>query len=203
MLPITTLAPTVSPIPTSLKVTDAVGDVRDEAGRKGSKLAYLDITSMAAHTGADSFYPGDHIYLDVWVAATPPAVDPLRETISFSWLLDTNVDGNPDWEVSIQSDDLSESNGYSAWTSSLWSLSDNQVRYGGEVTVDGNHVGIRIDAGRIHGPARVGIAGATESAIWADPVNDPLNVTIRHDNLPDSQWPDGANWLLLTTGYGR
>ena len=189
------------PPATTLDVTDPRGDLRDESGEKGAAPSYQDIARMAVRTANDGFFTGERIYLDLWVAEAPPDLTFDGEVISYSWLFDTNLDGEPEWNVSVMKEDPSLANKHTGWSVQVWSMADNTFKYEGDASFVGDHLLVKIDPGSIQSPAMMQVAVSTESDTFPDPDKQPTRMVTRTDGVPDSQWPKGVDWLMIAPDY--
>ena len=187
--------PTPTPVPDAVTTNDPTGDQVDENDKPAKGPAYQDITRVAVEARQG------RVQLDTWVAASPPTVDPVTEIMTFNWYLDTNGDGSPEWQVLVGNTDVESEMNAPGWDAGLTDLRSGQTRmaseFPGTLVVDGNHVTARVLLFAIEFPTQIAVAAATESFIWVDPVNDPTNTILRHDYVPNSQWPSGSDWMRV------
>jgi len=169
-------------------LVDPVGDFLDEDNAATNGPAYEDIVRLDVESRQG------RIQLDTQVNATPPKVDPVREEISYVWLMETNGDGEPDWSVIVQNTTSTSEFNTPGWIAELFDYQATTTRGGaafpGTVVVDGGRITVSVMSDAVGSPARVRVAAGTEHSLWADPVNDPTNVTTVHDDAPAGQWPN-------------
>lgn len=185
--------PTVRPVPTLITAADPRGDQFDEKDEPVDGVDYQDIVATSAEWRVDE----RKLMLMIEVAARPPKVDPLREVITFAWQFDSDTDGTPDWLLIIENLDEPGEENAPGWGAGLTRLSDGQTLAGpefpGTLLVDGRRVAVTTDLYARRD--RVGIAVTTEHTVWTG----PTEATTIHDDLPDRQFPDGNEWLILST----
>jgi hypothetical protein len=187
-----------TPIPVAITVTDPKGDLVDENDEPASGPAYQDITKVAVEARAG------RLQLDTWVAAAPPKRDPLYEDITFGWWIDTNGDGDPDYQLLVDNDNIESEQTAPGWTASLFDVAATHAQSGkdfpGTLVVKGSQVTVRVFLFALQFPSNVQVFALTESDTWADPVNDPTNDVLRHDYVPQHTWPDGSEWIRVSVG---
>lgn len=193
LAPTPTPEPTGTPAPTSITVTDPRNDQFDEDDNPVDGVPYQDIVAMSASWLRLDF----QLQLVLEVAAAPPKVDPLREVITFAWLLDSTMDGHPDWLIIVENLDEPRYENVPGWSVGLMRMEDGQSLDGpefpGTLLVDGARVTVTTDL--YNRTDRVGIAAMTEHTIW----KGPLEATTIHDDLPENQYPDGNEWFVIAT----
>jgi hypothetical protein len=190
-IPSPTETAAVASAPTSASATDPAGDQLDENDEPVDGVDYQDIVAMTAE------WRDPRLALSIDVAAAPPKVDPLVEVITFAWLLDTDTDGQPDWLLIVENVDEPPEENAPGWSVGLTRMSDGQTLAGrefpGTLLVDGPRVLLTTDL--YARTDRVGIAATTEHTVW----EGPLEATTIHDDLPQTQWPEGNDWLVIAT----
>lgn len=202
MTPEASASPTPTAVPNAIVVTDKVGDQLDDNDDPAKGPAYQDLTRVAAHVAPDEMTGDAWITFEDWVAKAPPAVDPVSNVISFNWYLDTNGDGTPEWQLTVQNTDSAVEQNDVGWVAGLTDL-DGRTREGssfpGRLLVNGAHVTVSFPLYEIEPTPVLAFAAGTESDIWADYANKPLVSVLRHDFVPNAQWPNGHDWLVVAT----
>lgn len=185
---------TASPRPSAATSASAIDPMGDQFDENGDPINGVDYQDIVAGTAA---WQGLRLHLSIDVLAALPAVDPLVEVITFAWLLDTDVDGQPEWLLVVENLDEPAEENAPGWGAALTRMDDGQTLAGpefpGTLVIDGRRVILTTDL--YARSSRVGIASTTEHTIW----EGPLEATTVTDDLPDSQWPEGNDWIVIAT----
>lgn len=188
----TATAPAGTPAPTTVAVKDPRGDMLDENNEPVDGVAYQDIIAVSAEWTRDFT-----LRLTTEVAARPPKVDPVVEAITFAWMIDTNVDGSPEWLLVVENLDEPDEENAPGWGAGLTRMSDGQTLAGpefpGTLLVDGTRIVVTTDL-YARGD-RAQITATAEHTVWTG----ALEATTHHDDVPQDSWPEGDDWLVIAT----
>lgn len=190
--------PTVRPTP---RPTATVGSVAMEADPRGDLVDGNQVPT----TG-----PGDADIVEVKLEAQGGDVvftistagqirwrDPIDDEVYYGWWLDTDLDEEPDYIVSLQADPEP-----GEWYASLSPLDGSYTYAGDEFPGTAGPLGasavIRLRSEAIGNPAQIQAAATIERTFWTDFENDPLRFDDSFDYAPDVQYPDDdAEWLRV------
>lgn len=175
--------PTPAPTPAVASVEDATGDAVDENGTATDAPGYADIVEVAVVEEAGEWV------LTITTSAALEWRDPFSEPLRYGFAIDTDQDGASNFDVGMENDGVE-----GAWFGSLWNVEEGSVSAGtefpGSVEATGTSAVIHLSAEAIGTPSLLGAIGIMDRQAWADPINDPLNVTESHDRAPGDDWID-------------
>ena len=136
------------------------------------------------------------LQIDLKLLNGPPArLDPAIEVITYTVVIDTDGDGQPDFKL-IYSNDIDGQNGFAA---SLEDRRSGQIDSGGSfpgtVTVKNSTITFLIRRTALGAPRAYALAATVEREYHPGGADDP-EVEDSVDSAPDQQWPrPNPRWL--------
>jgi LysM repeat protein len=182
--------------PDAADMADVRDDVANSEGQLLPSQAYADITGIGA-----SLAGGRKVLIEVRLVHTPPPrVDPDVEVLTYTAVIDTAGDPEPEFRLVYAND--GEGNG--RFVAALEDRTTGRIRSGagfpGEVEVTERALRFRINRAALGDPARYLVAFKVERQDLEFGEGDPaLDTTI--DFAPDQQWPRAnPRWLQIRGG---
>jgi LysM repeat protein len=177
--------------------TADLSDIRDDIANVEGQLvpgqSYVDITGIGASLAA-----GRKVLIELrLVHAPPPRVDPSVEVLTYTAVIDTAGDPEPEYRVVFAND--GEGNG--RFVATLEDRTTGRIRSGvsfpGEVEVSDRALRFRINRAALGDPARYLVAFKVERQDLSNGEDDPT-VETSVDFAPDQQWPRAnPRWLQI------
>ena len=177
--------------PESAAISDASEDAVGPDGQLITSQGYADLRGVQATLAANG-----RLQIDIKLLNHPPArLDPAIEVLTYTVVIDTTADGQPDFKV-IYGNDIDGQNGFAA---SLEDRRSGQIDSGasfpGTVSVKGSTLTFLIRRTALGAPRSYALAATVEREYHPGGADDP-EVEDSVDNAPDQQWPrPNPRWL--------
>ncbi len=177
-----------SGLPEAASIDDAFGDQVDDHDNPVFAPGYVDIA------GVDVSVDATYLIVEIRTVATPIATDPDVEPIEYDAYVDTNDDGQPNFEFKA-SNTLDPSRTWAAVVIDLATNAASQVDdFPGSFTV-GSTVRFQVDRNVLGDTREYRVAVIVQRHYYVGGVGDP-EVEISIDRAPDQQWPNAnARWV--------
>jgi LysM repeat protein len=168
---------------TSGGVADPTEDVADADGNLVAGQGYVDMTGFGARL------VGGAVRMEIDLAATPPRrADPAVETLTYTILIDTDANGDPDYRL-VYGNAIPGTDGFGL---SLQERATAQTLVGADVpatvTLGTDSITIQLDRSAIGGARQLALAASVERDYRAGGAGDP-EVDLSFDYTPNQQWP--------------
>ena len=160
-------------------------------GSSSTARRYADLRGVQASLAANR-----RLQIDLKLLNGPPArLDPAIEVITYTVVIDTSGDGQPDFKI-IYSNAIDGQNGFAA---SLEDRRSGQIDSGssfpGTVNVKSSTITFLIRRAALGAPRAYALAATVEREYHPGGANDP-EVEDSVDSAPDQQWPrPNPRWL--------
>ena len=177
--------------PNSASIGDVSDDAVDPDGQLIASQAYADLRGVEASLAANR-----RLQIDLkLIHGPPPRLDPAVEVVTYTVVIDTGGDGQPDFKI-IYGNDIEGQSGFAA---SLEDRRTGQIRSGdsfpGTVSVKNNTLTILIRRNALGTPRAYALAATVERVYHPGGASDP-EVEDSVDSAPDQQWPrPNPRWL--------
>ncbi len=180
-----------SSLPGSDGISDARGDLLDLEDQPTFATGAVDLTGLGARLDAET------IFIELLVAAPPPAASPDVEQITYTVNIDTNDDDEPDFRL-VASNTLEADVDYAAaLTDLVTDVSSPPGSFPGTFAIEGQALRFEVFRASLGDPRRYAIAATAERRFFPGGVRDP-EVEAAVDRAPDQQWPRAnARWLEI------
>jgi LysM repeat protein len=182
--------------PDTADLSDIRDDITDLEGQLQPGQSYVDITGIGASLAA-----GRKVLIELRLVHTPPArVDPSVEVLTYTAVVDTTGDPEPEFRVVYAND----GDGDGRFVAALEDRTTGRIRSGegfpGEVEVTERALRFRINRAALGDPARYLVAFKVERQDLASGA-DELAVETSVDFAPDQQWPRAnPRWIQIRGG---
>jgi hypothetical protein len=185
-----TIPPPDAPIdvPSADEILDPTGDLLDDADQPAFAPGYVDLVEFEARVDAAT------LFIELIPVGSPPSADPEVEQIDYSVFVDTDGDGDADFQLRA-SNDLETVEPYAGVVTNLATgATSSPADFPGVFSWEGT---IRFEVARsaLGTARRYGLAATSVRRFYPGGVGDP-EVEVAIDRVPEQAWPrTNAQWL--------